>query len=278
MKLIETLTIQNKIDLLNGNIVGIFKSIFSANDKFYSQVPNMCSEYYLNWSGEKTISPIYEKTVDLLSEQTSIARNAEEIIGSNIRARFIDKWNRVYAVLVEETYKPLDDYVDSETKSGNNKDTTTYGSKTDYSSDNNNTITYNLNTTDNGKTGTKEVTTRNVENDDNVYGFNSTYPVGDTFGQQTTSETVSGDAESNTNFNEQLKTGTETKKSDNIESTQKSGTDSKQNDYNETITHNGRRMSGADLVESEISLRDRRNFFEMIFRDIDSITTIQLYN
>ena len=91
MKLIETLTIQNKIDLLNGNIVGIFKSIFSANDKFYSQVPNMCSEYYLNWSGEKTISPIYEKVIYLLSEQISITRNAEEIIGSNIRDRFIDK-------------------------------------------------------------------------------------------------------------------------------------------------------------------------------------------
>lgn len=278
MKLLETLTIQNKIDLLNGGIVGIFKNIFSVDDKFYSQVPNMCSEYYLNWSGKKTISPIYEITLDLIAEQTEITRSAEEIIGSNIRARYIDKWNRVYAVLVEETYTPLDDYVDSETKSGNNKDTTTYGSKTDYSSDNNNIITYNLNTTDNGKTGTKEVTTRNVENDDNVYGFNSASPVGDTFGQQTTSETVSGDAESNTNYNEQLKTGTETKKGDNTESTQKSGTDSKQNDYNETITHNGRRMSGADLVESEISLRDRRNFFEMIFRDIDSITTIQLYN
>ena len=341
MKLRETLTKQQTIDLLSGNVVGIFPSMILSEDAFYGKLYELCLGYYTARSGEKTISMTYERFISLINENPEINKSPEELIGALIRGKFLDKWNRVYDVLITSQYDALNNRESTEDKTGNNQnkdthnttkakqgnntDTTTFdtsngkiGNNTDvmtYDTEsgkrgtNTDTTTFDTNVEDNGKTGTSETTTRNVENSDDVYGFNSSTPVGDTYSNETTSETIVGEADKNTSHNIQTKTGTESKEFGIDEIITKSGTESKAIGINETITksgteskaigidesethtgtdttditideqivRSGRDGSGAELITEELNLRNTQLFFDIIYADIDSIATLQIY-
>lgn len=232
------------------------------------------------------------------------------LLGSSIiRPKFIDKWLRVYDTLITKQYDALKGFEHTEHKEGNNSDTTTYdtsvgktGDNTDtvtYNSqngrtgNNTDTITYNTNTEDNGKTGTKETTTTNRENSADVYGFNSASPVGDNTDTENATETVIGNADDNTTHNVQTKTGTETKGYEVDETVAKTGTDTKNITISETenktgtdtknfvidedVTKSGRNATGAELVEAELNLRNTQIFFDIVYRDIDSVVTLAIY-
>lgn len=341
MKLRETLTKQQTIDLLGGNVVGIFPSMVLSTDAFYGKLYELCLGYYTARSGEKTISLTYERFISLVNDNPEITKSPEELIGTLIRGKFLDKWNRVYDVLITSQYDALNnrEYTEEKTgnnqnkdthnttkaKQGNNTDVMTYdtengkrGTNTDvmtYDTEsgkqgtNTDTTTFDTNVEDNGKTGTSETTTRNVTDDNNVYGFNSSTPVGDTNSIESTSETIVGEADKNTSYNLQTKTGTESKEFGIDETITKTGTDSRAIGIDETITksgtdsraigidesethtgtdttditidekvvRNGRDGSGAELVTEELNLRNTQLFFDIIYADIDSIATLQIY-
>lgn len=316
MKMKETLTPEQRTNLfLNGEVVGIFSGLVLPTDPFYDLAHSMCLGYYTVRSANKTVSPIYEQMLEFAKENNDVGESnyitlANTLLGSSIiRPKFIKKWLRVYDTLITKQYDPLKSFENTEHKEGNNSDTTTYDTSVGKTGDNTDTITYNsqngrtgnnsdtmtydTETEDNGKTGTKEVTTTDRKNNANVYGFNSSNPVGDTTEGEDTTETIVGNADDNTSHNIQTKTGTEkkdyvvdetvaktgtdTKNLTISETENKTGTDTKNFLIDEDITKSGRNATGAELVEAELNLRNTQIFFDIVYKDIDSVATIPLY-
>ena len=277
MKLRETLTSQQIIDLLEGNAVGIFPSMIVSTDAFYGKLYELCLGYYTARSGEKTISLTYERFISLVNDNPEITKSPEELIGTLIRGKFLDKWNRVYDTLISSQYDVLSNREYTETKTGNNQNRDTHNTTKARQGNNSDITTYDTNVEDNGKTGTSETTTRSVEDANDVYGFNSSTPVGDTYSNETTSETIVGEADKNTSHNIQTKTGTENKQFGIDESETHTGTDTTDITINESLVKSGRDGSGADLITEELNLRNTQLFFDIIYADIDSIATLQIY-
>ena len=242
MKLLETLTMEMKTNLLNGNVVGIFNNLILEGDSFYNKKYELCLGYYFNRSGEKRISSMYEKILEL---QTNTTETPENIIAKLIRGKFIEKWEKVYKALYNEQYSILDSNVYNETKDTSNNESITYNSKVE----------------DNGNEATNMVTKSSNENSNDTYGFNSNSPVGNELSYGNDTETVIGDKDSNTTHNIRDKTGN----------------DNKNTTINENISRNGRDVSAAELIEKELNLRNKEIFFDIVYKDIDSIATLQIY-
>lgn len=65
--------------------------------------------YYLNHSGDKLISKMYQSLIDESeTEPYNVGLKAE--LMNIIVSKFGDKWNRIYDVFVQEIYKPLENY------------------------------------------------------------------------------------------------------------------------------------------------------------------------
>lgn len=277
MKLRETLTKQQTIDLLSGNVVGIFPYMILSEDVFYGKLYELCLGYYTARSGEKTISMTYERFISLLNENTEINKSPEELLGSLIRGKFIDKWNRVYDALITSQYDALSNREFVVDRTGNNQNKDTHNTTKAKQGTNSDITTYDTNVEDNGRTGTSETTTRNVQDANDVYGFNSSTRVSDTYSNETTSETIVGEADKNTSHNVQTKTGTENKQFGINESETNTGTDTTDITISEKLVKSGRDGSGAELITEELNLRNTQLFFDIIYSDIDSIATLQIY-
>lgn len=246
MKVIETLTPQQIERLMVDRVsVGIFPDMIFQTDPYYSLSDELCVGYYLGHSANKTLSPLYMRLRELALEHPN-SDDIDQIVGNIIRERFSSKWSKVYDLLITKEYDALNNIDITETKTGNNTDVTTYDT----------------NIEDNGEVGTHEVTTTSEENSDDVYGFNSQSPVPDSYSTGNMSETVVGDKDKNTSHNIQAKTGTESKAFGIDESTIKRG-----------------RWYGdpTEAITKEIEMRIKFNFFDAVYRDIDSVLTCPMY-
>lgn len=247
MRVIETLTDSQKRTMLIDRVpVGIFPYIILETDPFYDMSIDLCIGYYIGRSGSKTVSPLYTRMKQFEKDVEPNIDDPNEIIGSIIRTKFLNNWNKIYDLLVTKEYDALNNIDITETKTGNNSDTTTFDTSIE----------------DNGETGTHEEITTTEQVADDSYGFNSTSPVGNTFSSSGTTEVVTGDANKNTNHNIQAKTGTESKVFGIDEETTKSG-----------------RWYGnpTEAVDAEIKMRVMLNFSDIVYRDIDSVFTCPLY-
>lgn len=123
MKLNETIN-DIKID------IGIFEYISSLN-KFSWLTENDAKlidiEYYLNHSGEKTITPLFES---LLSNMITLAQI--------ISLKYGDNWNKLYDAFIGSDYNPLENYsmvenekVSSKVTHQRNASTGSYGFNSD---------------------------------------------------------------------------------------------------------------------------------------------------
>lgn len=301
MKLIDTLTSQQKVDLLNGEIVGIFPAMVLSTDAFYNKLHELCLGYYTARSGAKTISLTYSRFIEFIAENGGYKRfepsnsnsfitsngdplyvkaetdTAEELMGKLIRGKFLEKWNRVYDVLITEQYNALLNRESEDRRAASNQNKDTHDTTIGKTGTNTDTTTFDTNVEDNGNTGTHEITTRSVDNTNDIYGFNSTSPVGDSVSNEAVDETIVGDKELNTNHNLQTKTGTESKVFGIAESETHTGTDTTDITIDETVRKTGRYGDGADMVTKELNLRNTQIFFDIIYADIDSIATLQIY-
>lgn len=276
MKLKETLTTQQTIDIISGQSVGLFPYIFQQTDLWYSKVNQMCLGYYMYHSGEKSISPAYKKVISLIKDY-NIVKVAEEVIGTLIRETFIEKWNKVYDALITSNYDFLnnDDYTESrDTKEDK---TNTYNTTIGKTGNNQDITTFDTNVEDNGTTGVKETTSTNNSTANSVFGFNSTTAVGESNSVDNGSETFTANANDNTTHNLQEKSGTESTEKTINETDTKTGTDNEDLTRNEEVVKSGRNVSGATLIKEELDLRDEKLFFDIIYRDIDSIATLKVY-
>lgn len=265
LKIRDSITLTDRLSLINpvtpNKRIGIFFSIYQpeqdSNTFLSKYILDLAQGFYLFNSPNKTASSIYYELIDLQSKNMGREEYTEEewqqlltiinkIVGLQIRNKFLDKWLRIYKSLIESQYNVLDGYSHEERKNGDNTDKTTYNTSVE----------------NNGKESNKEETTTENQNNSNLYGFNSTNSVPSDTETSTEKVTIVGNADDNTSHNLQSKTGTE------------------QKDFtiSETITKTGRDNSASKLIEEELSLRNKEIFFDIIYKDIDSVATLQIYD
>lgn len=282
MKIKETITVQQKVQMYNGNSVGIFPYMIKSGDSFYDERNNLCLGYYTEHSANKTLSPFFQEVIDF-AEQSNLNRPVEQIIGELIRGKYLEKWERIYNALVKEEYSPIYDYSRKFDKTGDNYDETTYNSKVEKDGSNNDLTTHNIsnqkigndsedityNTTEQntiskvdkvtynnseentGETGNKQTTSKSNEDNNLIYGFNSNVPVGDTDSLGSSTETVVGLDTDNTNHNVKAKTGNDTTNKSGTETDTKTGIDTHSKIINETEAKTGTENISKTIDEEE---------------------------
>lgn len=277
MRMIETLTMSQKMEMLNGTPAGIFPTMILPADPFYSILPQLCIGYYFERSGEKTVSPAYEKFVDMVIANVGINKNEDELMGSYIRAKFIDKWLKVYAALIGTEYDVINNKEWNVLRTGNNRNVDTYNSTKARMGTNTDQTEYGSVITNDGNVGVKETTTSNANTANDVYGFNSSTPVGDNTSQDVATDTTERDFEHNKSHNVEERSGVDTKTFGINEDETHTGTDSTDIIINENLNRTGREGSGASLITEELDMRKREIFFDIIYSDIDSVATLSIY-
>lgn len=114
MKLIETYDISNILQPKHGIFTalkeyGVTKITWLTDD--IASILDI--EYYLNFSGDKKISKMFNLFIETLEKQAvasdyiQSAVNMQAIIIIN---KFADKWNRLYNAYVQKEYEPLENY------------------------------------------------------------------------------------------------------------------------------------------------------------------------
>lgn len=244
MRLIETLTkeefqniaIATDVDIQS---VGLFNYMFHNEDTLHSIKGELCRGYFLGHSGKKRISSYYSQILELANE--GIIDNPSEIVGSMVRSKFKDKWEKVYADLILE-YNPLQEYDFSEHKEADNTDTKTYD----------------LTTSNEGTSSDENISVANGSDKDSIYAFNSQAPSNANLSVENSSDTNKSESEFE---NSETKTGTET-----FGITR-----------DETKTTQGRKASASLLLKAELDFRAKNILFDIIYSDIDSIVASQIY-
>lgn len=243
MRLIERLTPQQRVQILGNNTVGIFDNLFTSTDKMYDDRFVMCKSYYLAYSGGKEISPLYETYIKMLDDVVG-ADPPEKYLAEYIRAKYINKWNKLYDTLYNSDYDPIYNIQKDVTVIDDNTEVTTYNSTVE----------------NDGNTSVKETVTTGGSSEQGVYGFNSATSVGTNTDTNSMTETTEGDSEHNTSYNKQDKSGDDTLDVDN----------------KRTITENSRTVSAKELITDEVELK-KINIFDIIYKDIDSVVVTDIY-
>lgn len=341
MKMLETLTTEQKISLLNGNTVGMFPYIIKSTDVFYTAQYDLCLGYYTQRSGDKSLSHMYERFIKLAQDNEGITSTPEELMGNYIRAKYLSKWQLEYGLLLSTQYNPLKEFEETKsltedttdkteyntdvTHTGTDTDTLTHNTSLAHSGTNTDSIsqtdskthtgvdtetkTYDLSVEDTGEKGTNMTENRRDNSQGNIYGFNSATAVPDRSDGVSSELTTIGDAADNTTHNLSEKDGTETnattygstesyQNSETVTSTlgtteaktgtethqlvhgkteSKDGTDTRDLDRKVDEDVYGRRTAAADLLTKELDFRNKQIFFDIVYKDIDSIATLQIY-
>lgn len=158
----------------------IFNNIFALNSNPFEWLTQKLAdeidvEYYLNHSGQKTISPMFRtlikvKTEDDVVDYPAVISKLAKIIAD----KFTDKWNKLYESFINGEYNPLDNYNMEEVETPNLTHDSTEKTKTKIETETENEIT-----------------------EERVHGFNSTEPVPSGESEKNGKVTVSGGADDN---------------------------------------------------------------------------------
>lgn len=71
-------------------------------------------EYYYNHSGDKRITPLFDKLLE--KQATGRLINALDTLANIILRKYADKWQRLYVAMVETEYNPVENYNGVETE------------------------------------------------------------------------------------------------------------------------------------------------------------------
>lgn len=291
---------------------GVFKQLeaFDVPWKTYVSGEVLDLDYYGNHSGSKLVSPLIHK----LLTDTGLSTANQAKLASLIWYKYGMSWNRAWQALITE-YDPLENYHKTEVREPNLTDERTDDLEYKRTADITDTRTANLtNTRTDNLTGTRtdnltekstpavkdtEITkTKNKQTTENaVYGFNSSQAVpsdtSETSGQKTDNETertlehTGFDTIDNTGTQTQVNTGTQTNAETGTDTNKKTGTDTYANTGTQTTTHTGDEttetygnigvITNQQMLEAELELRFKWNFFESVFRDVDEILTVNVF-
>ena len=247
------------------------------------------TEYFYNYSGQKTISPLLRR---YLNGAEKITDSQMVSLANIIYKIYIKNWNKLYTTLSLK-YNPISNYDMTETETIENESTNSRSNTgTQTVADTGTKTTANTGTQTETDTGTQAnsgsqnvntTTTGSGEND--VFGFNSVNAVGDsttsTSASNTTTSTDSNTRTDNlthqrTDALSQLETDNLThQRTDNL-SESGSGTDSTER----TLTRSGNIgvTTSQQMIESERDLWRWKFFFDVVFPDIDEVLTVATYH
>lgn len=124
MRLREILTDDDKDDLSEGVATHLFNQIFSTDMPFTQHKDAICAEYYLNHSGYKRISSLFEYILENQDDRLT----AEDQIAKIIKSKFRIKWTQLSNILTSYTDVNSEIALDV-SRQYNDEKTITYGSK-----------------------------------------------------------------------------------------------------------------------------------------------------
>ena len=187
--------------------------------------------YYLEHSGNKPISITYDRMIYI----REVEDNTFDVKGKlmdMIVSKFYDKWNRLYEVLVQSHYSPLENYDMTQTETPDITKTKHHEENTDMS------------------VSTSDQTTEN-----SLYGYNNASPQPVNKADSSGTTTTTGDVTKNYYDDTDTETGT-------------CG-----------LTRHGNIgvTTSQQMLLSEVDLRDKINFYNIIMNDMDSILCQLVY-
>lgn len=276
-------------DYINNGVFTFLNSLdVPWKEKNISQQLNL--QYHGNISGKKETSPL----VDSLIVENSLTDNSKTMLAMSIFSIYSNKWSKLYRVLSLE-YEPIENYnmIETEKTTSTNENTDTITTNTTNSNDvtETNTGTNTANDSEN-TTGKNTITdSRNISENNNVTNNNSLYGFNSTSGVNSDSQngTETRNTTDNNTHNDDLK-GTRTNEhSENINTSKvtaqkndikdvKDGTHTENGSQDRTLTRHGNIgvTTSQQMLNSEIELW-QWDFFSGVFKDIDTILTIQTY-
>lgn len=271
---------------------GIFTFLNSLDvpwkDKNIFQQLNL--QYHGNISGKKEVSPL----VDSLIVENNLTDNSKTMLAMSIFSIYSNKWNKLYRILSLE-YEPIENYnmIETEKTTSTNENTDSITTNTTNSNDvtetntGTNTSNDSENTTgENAITDSRNITENNsVTNNNSLYGFNSTSGVN----SDSQNGTETRNTTDNNTHNDDLKETRTNEHSENINTSKvtaqkndikdvKDGTHTENGSQDRTLSRHGNIgvTTSQQMLNSEIELW-QWNFFSGVFKDIDTILTIQTY-
>lgn len=276
-------------DYINNGIFTFLNALdVPWKEKNISQQLNL--QYHGNISGKKETSPL----VDSLIVENNLTENSKTMLAMSIFSIYSDKWNRLYNILSLK-YEPIENYnmTETENTSSTNENTDTITTNTTNSNDvtetntGTNTVNDSENTTGkNAITDSRTITENSsVTNNNSLYGFNSSTGVNadsqnGTETRNTTDENTHNDDLKGTRTNERsenINTSKVTAQKNDIKDV-KDGTHTENGSQDRTLTRHGNIgvTTSQQMLNSEIELW-QWNFFNGVFKDIDTMLTIQTY-
>lgn len=254
---------------------GIFSNIDNLPWSSVMTGDQMDTLYFDTHSGERFSSRIITKRV---GDDGSLSSADRKTIATLVYARFRTQWGRLWATMNPD-YDPLNNYKMQETAEGEESSTRTpdltKGDTGTVQTTGQDTRTPNL--TRNGTGTVKDEGSGTSNNQNGIWGFNSSESV--------PSDMSDGRATNNNTTTRDL-TDTET----GTDTTDHTNTDTYNRSYTETGTDTTAGKSSRKLTRTgnigtntfQNLLQQERNiwmydFFEQIFKDVDSVLTIPIY-
>lgn len=195
MKLKKISEVVDYLDILTTG--GIFSKIASTENQPFEWLTNTIAltldkEYYLARSGDKYISPLYQRLLELVDGGSEI--DVMQTIASIIIQHYENEWNRLFEVLIVAEYNPIENYNMYQKETPN--------------------ITKQVDASQNSKIKVENV---NREDTSSTYGFNSSDATPVSKVQYGGDVITSGDIKDNHQHNTESETGTrELERSGNI--------------------------------------------------------------
>lgn len=220
--------------------------------------------YFGNHSGDKETSPLLDKFIEQNRGNANPEVLTEEqitTIANILYTRYGVQWDKLYKVLSAE-YNPIENYSMTEEETPDITRTETPNITRVE------TPNINKSTTTSEKSDYSVTTQANSKND--VYGFNSPSAVPNDVTTDTSTVTTRGDKDSNVVYEDTEETGTRTET--------ETGTRTERETGSRTLTRSGNIgvTTSQQMLESEIKLWEW-NFYESVFKNVDSVLTIQIY-
>lgn len=279
LKLIETISNDERILILENkaDTVGVMPTMILSTDSFYNLSPEIGCDLYMN-HGKRRVGVYYNSLLEVadLSQVEQPLYAVNRLIGQHIRSKYYDKWSRIYSALITN-YSVLDNIEHSETTTYTDEEHRGYIDTKNNTLESTDTTTYDVTTDENTATSTDETVITERLVGDSVYGYNSEISVPDNESVLNESVNTSGNAENNTTVNKNVKTGTESVGGTETETGKTTGTEDVDFKHTEEKKYTGRDKEGSTLVDSEVMLRNKYIFTNMVINDILAEIALCIY-
>lgn len=260
---------------------GIFKQLegYDVPWKDFIDGNTLDLDYYGNRSGNKIVSSM----IDKLLVDGVLSQDRQDMIAQLCYSKYGYAWTKAWQAIMED-YDPLFNYhmVRTEDETSNATDNITK-TKSNSVSDTGTISTENTSSTateDSSETNGSASNDYSSQTGSEVYGFDSVDGVPDS--KSSTTQNNSSTDQSNTTSNSETSSSSDGTTTRNLSSTM-NGNDTenatKNNEISREITQQGNIgvTTSQQMLESELKLRFDYSIFDMIFRDVDKILTINIF-